>query len=151
MYLELLKTRPGVQRQRRSIASLRIMDRHHMLQMHILATRNSRVGDSPSMVRHGSGRCWVHHGRRSLLLRAVVFAPDVEHEDGGDEEQRHDQHRHRSHLDAGRVVCVETPHASRSGSAGGSRLCGAVATSGGLALLQAASGPGRSWRRQFTG
>jgi len=29
-------------------------------------------------------------------LRTIVFAPDVQHENGSDEEQRHDQHGHGS-------------------------------------------------------
>ena len=31
-------------------------------------------------------------------LGSVVFAPDVEHEDAGDEEERHHQDRHWPHL-----------------------------------------------------
>lgn len=85
-------------------------------------------------------------------LRTIVFAPNVQHEDGSDEEQRHDQHGYGTNFDTGRVVRVETPHATSSGTAGCTTpgRCGA---GGGLALLQgaAASGSGATWRRQFAG
>ena len=47
-----------------------------------------------------------------LLLRAPtsasrVFAPNMEHEDGGDEEQRHDQDWHRTHFQTGGILCKE--------------------------------------------
>jgi len=56
------------------------------------------------------------------------------------------------HLDSGRVVGVEAPHATSSGSAGSTTPCRRGAA-GGLALLKgaAASGSGATWRRQFAG
>merc|ERR1719507_1030305 len=51
-------------------------------------------------------------------LGSVVFAPDVEHEDAGDEEERHHQDRHWPHLDTWRVVRVKPPHSTAAGTAG---------------------------------
>lgn len=50
------------------------------------------------------------------LLRTGVFAPDVQHEDGGDEQQRHHEHRNGTNLDARGIVGVEAPHATGSGA-----------------------------------
>lgn len=33
---------------------------------------------------------------KSSLLRAGIFAPNVQHKHGGDEQQRHDQHWNRA-------------------------------------------------------
>ena len=70
---------------------------------------------------------------RRVGLGPVVLAPDVEHEDAGDEEERHDEDWDRSHLDreldpdqrsvtphldTGRVVSVEPPHPATAGPTG---------------------------------
>lgn len=65
----------------------------------------------------------------------------MQHEDGGDEEQRHDEHWDWANLDAGRVIGVEAPHATGSGASvtiprGGRGR-------GGFALLQRAGTSGR--------
>lgn len=84
-------------------------------------------------------------------LRARVLAPDVQHENGSDEQQRHYQDWNGTDLDARRIVGVEAPHAAGTGS------CGAIPGSGrrrgGFALLQIArtsgAGPGcRRWLRR---
>ena len=49
---------------------------------------------------------------------SVELAPNMEHKNAGDKQERHDQHGHGADLDAGRVVGVEPPHASRAGAAG---------------------------------
>ena len=94
-------------------------------------------------------RCSRHRRRSWTLYRwewgylgSVVFSPDVEHENTGDEQKRHHKNRDgtaetkdhlveeyqvsnrrsaqfwlNSHFDSRRVVSVEPPHSSRTGSA----------------------------------
>jgi len=44
-----------------------------------------------------------------------VFAPDVEDEDCGDEDEGTNKDRHGANFDARRVISVEAPHASSGG------------------------------------
>ena len=69
-----------------------------------------------------------------------VLAPDVEHEDAGDEQKGHDEDGNGTHFDSGRIVRVEPPHATGAGSSGPGRR----RRRGGLALPNGArsgSGP----------
>lgn len=50
--------------------------------------------------------------------RPGVLSPDVEHEDGGNEEKAHHQNRNWANFDSGRVVRVELPHAAACGIGG---------------------------------
>merc|ERR1719234_2113586 len=45
-------------------------------------------------------------------LSPVVLAPDVKHEDTGNEEKGHDQDWNWANLDARTVISVESPHAT---------------------------------------
>merc|ERR1719187_483566 len=81
-----------------------------------------------------------------LLLRPIVFSPDVKHENAGDEKEGHDQDWDGSNFDSGKVVRVEPPHstggsASRPGcgSASATASLGTAATAP-LAHSRAASG-----------
>lgn len=82
-----------------------------------------------------------------LSLRASVFAPDVQHEDGGDEEKRHHEHRNWANLDTRGVVGVEAPHTTGSGACGTIPCC--RGSRGCFALLQVAgTASGRSRGRR---
>merc|ERR1711922_113932 len=60
-----------------------------------------------------------------VSLCSVVLAPDVKHEDTGNEQQRHHKYRHRSNLDSRGIVSVKSPHATRGGTS-----CTSCCTSG---------------------
>jgi hypothetical protein len=65
--------------------------------------------------------------RLCAWLGPVVLAPDVKHENRGDEEEGHHQDGDRANLDSRRIVGVEPPHAAAAGAAGaptGARSCG---------------------------
>ena len=59
--------------------------------------------------------------RRARRLCAAELAPDVQHEDGRDEEQTQHQHRDGANLEARRVLGVEPPLREIEGGAGGGR------------------------------
>jgi len=62
-------------------------------------------------------RCFVKMVTGSNLkgrgLRAGVLPPDVQHEDGRDEEKTHHQHRNWTNFQSRRVLSVEAPHSPR--------------------------------------
>ena len=53
--------------------------------------------------------------------RSREFAPNVEDEDGGDEDETHHEHGHGSDLEAGRVLGVEAPQTAIVSAAGTGR------------------------------
>lgn len=125
---------------------LTILESHQILEMHFTKTTKESVLLHPqSGVGEGVRLC------HSLLLRTIVFSPNVKHKYGGNKEQRHHQHWNWSNFDAGRIVGIESPHSSRSGSTGWSCFRRAISTACCLPLLDTAAGSGRTRRWQFTG
>merc|ERR1719384_1897852 len=49
-------------------------------------------------------------------LCPVVLAPDMEHEDTGNEQKGHHEHRHWPNLNSRAVISVKPPHASTAGA-----------------------------------
>merc|ERR1719384_1357602 len=49
-------------------------------------------------------------------LCPVVLAPDMEHEDTGNEQKGHHKHRHWPNLNSRAVISVEPPHSSTAGA-----------------------------------
>lgn len=67
-----------------------------------------------------------------------VFAPDVEDEDSGDEDEGANEDRHGTNFNARRVVSVEAPHTSSGGR--GATGCGGAGGGGCPALSHYTTG-----------
>lgn len=71
---------------------------------------------SNDLLKYNFNQSWVGYYPDDVNLSASVFAPNVKHKNGSNEQQWHDKYGNWANFDARWVVSVESPHASSSGA-----------------------------------